>query len=220
VVTYADRSEAGRQLAAAFAFLRGQPGVLVLGIPRGGIPVAFEIARFLEAPMDVWAAHKIGAPHNPELAIGSVTLNGEASLDQRMIAMLGVTPEWLAGEIETQRSELERRLRKYRGARPAPVIEDATVILVDDGLATGSTARAALRSLRSLRPSRLIMAAPVAPPESVASLEQEADAVVVLETPQMFGAVGQFYTVFDQVSDEEVLRLLDEAERNLHKERP
>jgi putative phosphoribosyl transferase len=217
---FADRSEAGRQLATKFAFLLGKPRVLVLGIPRGGIPVAYQIARFIEAPMDVWAAHKLGAPHNPELAIGSVTLSGEASLDQRLIGLLGVTAEWLAREIETQRKELERRLRKYRGDRPPPVIQDATIILVDDGLATGSTARAALRSLRALRPSQLIMAAPVAPAETVASLEQEADAVVVLETPEMFGAVGQFYSVFDQVSDEEVLGLLDEAERNLHRERP
>ena len=212
---FSDRAEAGRRLAEALDFLRGRNDLLVLGIPRGGVVVAYEVARALRAPLDLWVAHKIGAPGNPELGIGSVSPGSDALVDAEMVRRLGVPAEYLAAEIEREEQEIARRLREYRGDRPLPSIENKAVVLIDDGIATGSTARAALRALRSLNPAQLLLAVPVAPADVQQTVGTEADRVVVLSAPSIFYAVGQFYEQFGQTEDAEVIALLRQAERDL-----
>ncbi|MEA3187668.1 MAG: putative phosphoribosyl transferase [Chthoniobacter sp.] len=206
---FRDRVEAGKQLAVSLDFLRGESGAIVLGIPRGGVVVAAEVAATLGLPLDVWVSRKIGAPGNPEFAIGSVAETGEAELDGAAIRALGVSSDYLAMEIAAQRAEIVRRLRQYRGMRPPLELEGKTVVLVDDGLATGATARAALKSLRTQNPARLFLAVPVAPISAEADLAEEADRIIVLHTPIGFSAVGGFYESFAQVTDEEVIALME-----------
>ncbi|MBM3127319.1 MAG: phosphoribosyltransferase [Chloroflexi bacterium] len=203
-----DRTDAGKQLAARLAFLKNQPDVIVLGIPRGGIVVAAEIARALNAPLDVFLAHKLGAPFNPELAIGAITSTGEVLLDESLVIELRLSQKEIAREIEHQRKEIARRLAIFRGKRAPLDLKNKTVVIADDGIATGSTMLAALRALRQAQPARLILAIPVGPPETIQRLARESDQVVVLDTPEPFWAVGRFYAQFDQTSDEEVIALL------------
>lgn len=207
---FKDRTDAGKQLAARLHFLQGQPNVIVLGIPRGGVVVAAEIARALHAPLDVFIAHKLGAPFNPELAIGAITSTGEVLLDEALIVELRLSNKEIEREIEYQRQEIARRLAVYRKHRPPLDVQNKTVVITDDGVATGSTMLAALRALRQSQPARLILAIPVGPPETIQRLGQECDQVVVLATPEPFWAVGRFYTHFGQTSDEEVIELLAE----------
>jgi putative phosphoribosyl transferase len=207
---FKDRTDAGKQLAARLHFLQGQPNVVVLGIPRGGVVVAAEIARALAAPLDVFIAHKLGAPFNPELAIGAITSTGEVLLDETLVVELRLSNKEIEREIEYQRQEIARRLEVYRKHRPPLDLQNKTVVIVDDGVATGSTMLAALRALRQSRPARVILAIPVGPPETIQRLGQECDQVVVLATPEPFWAVGRFYTHFGQTSDEEVIELLAE----------
>jgi putative phosphoribosyl transferase len=208
---FRDRQEAGQLLAEALSFLKEREGLLVLGIPRGGVVVAYEVARALRAPLDVVVTRKLGAPYNPELAIGAVTSSGEVVLDSSLLSRLNVYEEYVRQETEYQRAEIARRLQAYRGDRPLPTIEGRTVVVVDDGVATGATMRATLRSLRASNPKELILAIPVGPPDTVASLEEEADRVICLSTPLLFWAVGAFYDLFSQTSDEEVQQLLEDA---------
>jgi predicted phosphoribosyltransferase len=210
-VQFRDRREAGQLLAKKLASLRGRKDVIVLGVPRGGVVVASEIAKALGAPLDVYIAHKIGAPYNPELAIGAVAEDGEPFLDEFVAGQLGVSEHYLAEETARQRTEIQRRLAQFRGDRPPPSLAGQTVILADDGVATGATTLAALRALRQQTPAQLILAVPVGPPETMDRLRQEVDQVVCLATPEPFWAVGRFYLVFDQTSDQEVKALLDEA---------
>jgi putative phosphoribosyl transferase len=210
-VRFRDRQEAGQHLAQVLSFLKGRQGLLVLGIPRGGVVVAYEVASALHAPLDVAITRKLGAPHNPELAIGAVTSSGEVVLDTDLLWRLGIPDKYIERETELQREEIQRRLKSYRGDRPLPDLKGRIVILVDDGVATGSTTRATLRALRKSEPQELILAIPVGPPETVAELEKEADRVVCLTTPFLFWAVGAFYDVFDQTTDEEVQQLLAKA---------
>jgi len=203
-----DRTDAGKQLAARLHFLQGQPNVIVLGIPRGGVVVAAEIARALNAPLDVFLAHKLGAPFNPELAIGAITSTGEVVLEETFIVELRLSHQDIEREIEHQRQEMARRLEVFRKNRPPLDVQNKTVVIVDDGVATGSTMLAALRALRQAQPARLILAIPVGPPDTIQRLGQECDQVVVLATPEPFWAVGRFYTHFGQTSDEEVVALL------------
>ncbi|HID64459.1 MAG TPA: phosphoribosyltransferase [Anaerolineae bacterium] len=207
---FRDRQEAGQLLAQALAFLKREKDVIVLGIPRGGVVVAAEVARALDAPLDVCITRKIGAPYNPELAIGAIASSGDVVLDEKLISVLDVSPEYIQGEIQQQRREIERRLKKYRGNRPAQKLEGKTILLVDDGVATGATTMATIRALKRQKPAKLILAIPVGPPDAVARLREEVDELVCLVTPQPFWAVGAHYLVFDQTPDEEVVRLLQE----------
>jgi len=204
---FRDRGDAGQRLATAMAGLAGQVD-LVLAIPRGGVIVAAAIAQALKAPLDVWLTHKIGAPDNEELAIGAISAAGQVYLDDEMIAYLHVKPAYLSQAIARQKAELQRRLSQYRGRRSPPEITNRTVVLVDDGVATGATTLLGLRTLRQQRPARLILAVPVGPVEAITRLRQEADQVFCLATPEPFWAVGRFFTNWNPVSDQEVIAAL------------
>jgi putative phosphoribosyl transferase len=206
---FRDRAAAGQELAQALADLQGRSDLVVLGVPRGGVVVAVEVAHALGAPLDVCLTHKLGAPDNPELAIGAVTEGGQVVLDQDIMDYLWLPSGYVKAESERQRQELARRARAYRGDRPAPQITGRTVIVIDDGLATGSTMLAALQALDAQAPASLIAAIPVAPPEAIQRLTRQADRVECLLCPRPFWAVGAFYAHFDQVSDEEVIQLLN-----------
>lgn len=207
---FRDRREAGRLLVEKLAFLRGRENLIVLGVPRGGVVVAYEIARALDAPLDVYITRKIGAPYNPELAIGAVASDGTVFLDEGLVNRLGIPQEYVEAETARQRAEIERRLVEYRGGRPPLVITDRTVVLTDDGVATGATILATIRALVAQNPAELILALPVGPPDTVARLKKEVDELICLSTPRLFWAVGAFYVDFSQTSDEEVKSLLEE----------
>jgi predicted phosphoribosyltransferase len=207
-MTFRDRTDAGRRLAAVLAHLGRGGDLLVLALPRGGVPVAAEVARALGAPLDIWFAHKIGAPHNPEFAIGSVAETGPPYLQEQIIQSLHVPYSYIREEVAIQQAAIARRARFYRGSRPPPVVADKRVILIDDGVATGATAHAALHALRGRKLARLIFATPVAAADTVQRLAADADELAILHAPSAFCAVGEFYDRFPQVSDEEVLSLL------------
>lgn len=204
---FPDRAAGGRALAEALADDTGKD-VLVLGIPRGGVPVAAEVARRLDADLDVIVARKLGAPYQPELAIGAVTANGGLFLDHEMVTDMRIGETYLQTVIDRESNEAHRREKRFRGDRPAPRINGRTVIVVDDGLATGATMRAAVRSIRKHHPKRLVVAVPVGSEEACSSLLDEADDVVRLETPQPFFAVGLYYRDFLPTEDSEVQRIL------------
>lgn len=205
---FRDRREAGQLLAAELEFLKGKQDVIVLGIPRGGVVVAYEVAQAIGAPLDVYITRKIGAPYNPELAIGAVASDGGVLLDHGLVQQLGVPESYIEAETERQRQEIERRAKEYRSDRPPLALAGKTVVVVDDGVATGATTMATLRALKKQEPQELILAIPVGPPDTVKELGKEADQVICLRTPRLFWAVGAFYTVFDQTPDEEVKRLM------------
>jgi putative phosphoribosyl transferase len=210
---FADRADAGRRLAQQLQHLRGEDAV-VLGLPRGGVVVAYEVARALAAPLDIVVVRKLGAPDQPELGIGAVVDadHPQVSLYDELVRRLGVSREHIEEEVGAQVKEIRRREQEYRGDREPVDVRGRTAIIVDDGVATGSSVRAALRALRARRPARLVLAVPVAAPESLQMLESEADEVVCLLAPPSFRAVGQFYQDFDQTSDKEVVDLLTRAE--------
>jgi len=210
-VKYADRRHAGRVLAGAIAADGEVPGdVVVLGIARGGVPVASEVAAALDAVLSVAVACKVGAPGNPEYAIGAIAELGEPLLNEGMIRDLRIPDRYVLGAVEQARSEIRRRSEVYRAGRPVPALRDKTIVVVDDGVATGSTLVAVLRSVRASDPARLICAVPVGPPDTIARLENEADVVVCPTQPPSFAAVGAWYDNFDQVGDDQVLALLEE----------
>jgi putative phosphoribosyl transferase len=208
-IVFPNRAEAGRMLGAALASYKDER-VVVLGIARGGLPVAREVAEALGAPLDIVVVRKLGAPGQPELGIGAV-VDGDhprAIFNQEVIESLGVGDDYINREIERQLKEIKRREIEYRGTEPAVPLAGKTVIVVDDGIATGSSVRAALRGVRRAKPKQVILAVPVAPVETVEALRDDADKIVCLETPENFFAVGQFYRDFHQVSDGEVKRIL------------
>ncbi|HEY7112058.1 MAG TPA: phosphoribosyltransferase [Thermoanaerobaculia bacterium] len=203
-----DRREAGRLLGRALGRYAGQGNVIVLALPRGGVPVAFEIARALGAPLDVLVVRKLGAPGQEELAVGAIASGGIRVLDAELVRSLGLTREAIRRVEAREAAELERRERAYRGDRPPAAVEGRTVIVVDDGVATGSTLVAAIAAVRERHPAAVVAAVPVGPAATIARLGQLADEVVCLATPSPFRAVGEFYSEFGQTSDEEVRRLL------------
>lgn len=205
---FRDRADAGEQLADALSWLRDREDVVLLALPRGGVPVAFAMARSLHLPLDIFPARKLGVPSNEELAFGAVTLDGGRWLDAETVRYLGLQPDQIEAITERTLALLAQRAGLYRQGQPALDVTGKTVVLVDDGVATGASVLAAIPALRKLGAREVIVAAPVAPPSTYARLRREADRVIVLATPSEFRAVGQFYTRFDQTSDEEVLRLL------------
>lgn len=212
VEPFLNREHAGKELAGALEEYRGTD-TLVLAIPRGGVVVGFEVSRELDLDLDVIVPRKLRAPAQPELAIGAVASWGdhEVIVDEQAVRYLGVTREYLDNEVREQLSEINRRLEAYRGTASSPNIEDRAVILVDDGIATGYTTRAAAVALRNLHAEKVIVAVPVGPRDSVDAMRPYVDDIVCLMTPQPFLAVGYWYRDFEQVPDEEVIRLLERA---------
>jgi putative phosphoribosyl transferase len=208
---FTDRYHAGRRLAAALAPYAGRPNLLVLALPRGGVPVGFEVARALHAPLDVMLVRKLGVPGHEELALGAFASGGVRVLSDVVVNALGIPDRVIATVAANEESELARRERAYRDDRPLPDVRGKTVILVDDGLATGSTMRAAAAALQAQHPERLVIAVPVAPRETCQSLLHDADDVVCATVPEPFFAVGNWYEDFSQITDEEVRELLARA---------
>jgi len=208
---FRDRREAGRLLAPLLREYAGREGVVVLALPRGGVPVAYEIACALRAPLDVFTVRKLGVPGHEELAMGAIATGGARVLDRELIALLRIPSEVVEEIAAIEQRELERRERLYRDDRPFPELSGKAVILVDDGLATGASMRAAIDALRPLGPARIVAAIPVAPVESFAAVRAAADDAVCYEIPTRFGGVGAWYVDFGQTTDDEVRALLAEA---------
>jgi len=211
---FTDRVQAGRQLAQELRRYAGRKDVIVLGIPRGGVPVAFEVASALAAPLDIFLSRKLGVPGQEELAFGAITSGGARVIDQDLVQELNISPEEIEQITHGVERELARRERLYRSGRPALKIEGKVVILVDDGIATGASTRVAIKALRQMKPSRLILAVPVAPRSTCRKIEREVDELVCADTPELFYAIGQFYQDFSQVTDEEVVELLHRAAKS------
>lgn len=208
---FRDRRDAGRQLAAQLLEYRSRNDVVVLGLPRGGIPVAFEVAQSLRAPLDVMVVRKLGLPGHEELAMGAIASGGVRVLNRDVVEWLRVPGQIIDAVAEREQAELERREQFYRGGRPGLDVARRTVILVDDGLATGATMRAAIAALRGREPKEIVVAVPVAPASTCREMARAADRVVCVVRPEFFGAVGEWYEDFRQISDEEVRGLLDTA---------
>lgn len=209
---FENRREAGRRLGQALEAYADRSGLIVLALPRGGVPVAYEVARHLKAPLDLLIVRKLGTPGREELAMGAIASGGVTVLNPEIVSIYRISDETIATVSARERLELERRERLYRGDRPYPRLEGRPVILVDDGIATGATLRAAVRALREQRPARLVVAVPVGPEDTLERLRAEADEVVCLSTPEPFYAVGQAYLDFSQTGDDEVRELLARAE--------
>jgi len=211
---FENRTQAGRRLAERLARFKDQNPV-VLALPRGGVPVAFEVANALEAPLDLVLVRKIGAPFQRELAVGAV-VDGERPVtvvNEEIARMVRLSDDYIERESKQQLAEIERRREMYLSGLVRPSVEDATAIIIDDGIATGATVRAAVQATRQHKPRRLVVAVPVAPPDALSVLEREADEVVCLDTPAEFGAIGYFYRDFTQTTDDEVVDLLRRAAR-------
>ena len=210
-VRFRDRRDAGRRLAGKLREYAGRDDVIVLALPRGGVPVGFEIATALQVPLDVFVVRKLGLPWHEELAMGALASGGVRVLDEDLIRVARVSYDDIERVTSIEQAELERRERRYRGDRLFPDVSDKTVILVDDGLATGSTMRAGVSALRRENPARIIVAVPVAAPETCNAFRDIADEIVCAETPEPFMAVGLWYDDFNQTTDDEVHDLLEQA---------
>ncbi len=210
---FRNRRDAGRQLAHKLSRYAGDKDVVVLGIPRGGVPVAFEVAHALHAPLDVFLSAKLGVPGNQELAFGALAGNDGRVLDQSIIRAAGISPEQIQQITESAQRNLEDQALLYRRAMPALPVEDKIVILIDDGIATGSSIYAAVQALRQMMPRAVVVAVPVAAPSTCSWLRTKVDSLVVLHAPVQFQAVGEFYRDFSQVSDQEVIDSLEQSTR-------
>lgn len=210
---FRDRLDAGRQLAGKLRRYSDQADLLVLALPRGGVPVGYEVAQALHAPLDIFMVRKLGVPGHEELAMGAIATGGVRVLNDEVIRMLRISQPTIEAVAAQEQEELERREREYRGERSPPDVEGRTVVLVDDGLATGSTMLAAAKALREEGAERLVVAVPVAPPQTCEALQSEVDEVVCAVTPHPFYGVGMWYEDFTQTTDEEVRDLLSRASR-------
>ncbi|PRP92625.1 putative phosphoribosyl transferase [Enhygromyxa salina] len=211
---FRDREDAGRQLAMELAsYAVDDP--IVLALPSGGVPIGDEVARALRAPLDVWVTRKIGVPWRPELGMGAVAEGGSVHLCPKILGRVGLSEEELGDAITHKQREVEAHIQLYRGGAPRPILRDRTVIVIDDGIATGGTIRAAIPSIRAQGPRKIVIAVPVAAPESVRALEPEVDRVICLLTPPNLFAVGVWYENFDQMSDDEAVRVIERARRDL-----
>jgi putative phosphoribosyl transferase len=217
---FRDRVDAGRQLATKLAHYANREDVLVLGIPRGGVAVAFEVAQALHAPLDILLVRKLGTPGQRELAMGAIASGGVRILNHDLISSLGVTQEQLTETIQQQETELQRREQLYRGVRGSVPIKGKIVIVVDDGIATGSSMLAAIDALRTLGPSKIVVAVPVAPAQARSQIMAVADELVCASTPEGFFAIGQFYQDFPQTEDAEVRELLNLAHHAAQAQKP
>lgn len=210
---FKNRKEAGALLAKRLAAYAGRDDVLILALPRGGVPVGFEVALALDLPLDILLVRKLGVPGHEEYAMGAIASAGGSILHRDVINSLGITMATVEMVKRREAAELERREHLYRANRPPPVLQGRTLILVDDGLATGASMQAALQAAKAGKPARVIVAIPVAPPDTCRSLRGQADDIICLQSPEFFQAVGQWYEHFDQTRDEEVIELLDQADR-------
>lgn len=209
---FENRVDAGRQLAQKLKKYAGRKNVVVLGIPRGGVPVGFEVANALKAPLDIFLSRKLGVPGQEELAFGALASGRIRVLDRELIRELGISGEDIERATRTVKKELERRERLYRGDRPPLRVAGKIAVLVDDGIATGSSMRAAIQALQQMGPAQIVVAVPVAPARTCDSLRPEVDELVCIQAPELFWAIGQFYEDFSQVTDQEVTELLRRAE--------
>ena len=212
---FPNRTEAGRLLAEKLEKYAGRDDVIVLGLPRGGVPVAYEVAKRLGAPLDVFIVRKLGVPGFEELAAGAIASGGVRVLNEDVVRAIPHSEEAIEAVTTRETAELERREQIYREGRPAPELRNRVVILVDDGLATGATMRAAVKALRQRGVTRIVVAVPVGPPDTCRELEEEADETICLSTPPFFQAVGQYYEDFSQTSDDDVRELLSSAAQNI-----
>jgi putative phosphoribosyl transferase len=213
---FRDRKDAGQQLAQKLGAYAERKDVIVLGLPRGGVVVAYEVARALDVPLDIFLVRKLGAPWNEELAMGAIASGGVRVLNQDVVRGLGVSPETIERVVEREQEVLKQREQAYRGDRPPPDAQGRTVILVDDGLATGASMRAAITALRARGPARIVVAVPTAPPETCAEFQAEVDEMVCLHTPWDFVGVSGSYMDFRQTTDAEVRALLAESWAPIH----
>jgi predicted phosphoribosyltransferase len=214
-VIFRDRKEAGRQLASRLTKYANRPDVIVLALPRGGVPVAYEVAKQIGAPLDVFLVRKLGVPGYEELAMGAIASGGVRIINEDIVRQLQIPGEVIDAVAAEEQRELERRERAYRDDRPPPDVKGRTVILIDDGLATGSTMRAAAAALRKLGPARIVVAVPVSAPETCDEFREEVDEVVCAATPEPFRGVGLWYKDFSQTTDEEVRQLLERARQSV-----
>lgn len=215
MASFRDRREAGKKLAQKLSVYAGRQDVTVLALPRGGVPVAYEVARALNAPLDVFIVRKLGMPGREELAIGAIASGGVRVLNQDIIRILSIPDEVVEFIVRREGQELERREKLYRGGRAMPEIRDRTIILIDDGLATGASMRAAIEGVRAQHPARIVIAVPTAAIETYEALQDEVDEILCMITPEPFYGVGYWYQDFSQITDEEVRNLLQEAHHQL-----
>lgn len=210
---FQNRAQAGQKLATALEKFKNTANTVILALPRGGVVVGYEVARKLNLPLDIVVPRKIGAPGNPEFAIGAITEQGVGVFDEMTVGAYGITESYLQNEIKKEKIEAERRLKLYRGERPPLNLKNKTAIIVDDGLATGLTMRAAIKTVKKMGATKIIVAVPVTPPDTAELIKKEVDEMIYLDAPAFFGAVGEFYDEFAQTTDEEVIDLLHRSEK-------
>ena len=208
---FKDRSDAGKQLAKQLMQYKNNPNAIIIGLPRGGVVTAFEVARALELPLDIVVPRKIGAPGDPELAVGALTEDGIAIFNEDLMKALGLTEDDVKHIIDAEKKEAIRRLTLYRGDRAPLNLEDKIVILIDDGIATGATMRAAIASAQKKGAQKIVVAVPVSPPQVIERIKKEVDEIICLQIPEFFWGVGAFYDVFAQTEDEEVIALMKKS---------